>query len=80
MKTDIERFIELYDSIGVDVVVNKRFNPSGSKCTGQWIVFGGYSDMDRETTNDDRISGYSGFYTSLNFDGDGNFVSQWIGE
>ena len=66
--TDLDKFVELYRSLGIDVKVNATE-------TGKDITLsesGGYDDM----TTSDLFCGYSGFYTVIRFDNNGKFTKQ----
>jgi hypothetical protein len=78
MPTDLERFVELYQSLGIHVVVNA--NADGST----WIMLGKagtewFSDEGKVTTSK-KFNGYNGFYSDIQFDQAGKFVSQGFWE
>jgi len=66
--SDLEKFKELYTSFGV------KFNESKDEA-GTVIAFGGY-----ETHVNNKIDGYSGFFTEVEFDPDGKFLKQGFWE
>ena len=70
MKTDLEKFIELYQSVGIEP---DRFdNEDGS--TGL-TLFAGEDEKDS-----DKLDGYIGFHTEISFDTDGKFIKQGFWE
>ncbi len=81
MKTDLERFIELYRSFGIECKVNKVDVPhqySHMKADDQYIVLTDGHEGKNET-GDSRFNGY-GMYTDIVFDSDGKFKSQGFWE
>lgn len=63
MKTDLEKFIELYKSIGIELAT-KDYDKKGSVfCT-------------IEAGDNDKLKGYPGFYTNIVFDVNGKFIEQ----
>jgi len=71
--TDLEKFVELYKSFGVDVVVDSCEVP------GERLIHlteGGMFNSGEGWTEDDRFKGYCDFFTTVSFDEDGKFVSQ----
>lgn len=76
MKTDLERFISVYKSFGIECKVNKV---DGS----QYILFVQEYDYNRfsnEETRSYKFDGYSGFYSDIQFDLDGKFIKQGFWE
>lgn len=65
--TDLEKFKELYTSVGVN------FKIFGHHTTG--------AEQMRLTANEtNKVSGFCGFETSIQFDEDGKFIEQGIYE
>lgn len=68
--TDIEKFKELYNSLGVEYQYDN-----------ETIYLGDYYHEDEVVTvAGDSVEGYSGFYTIIEFDKDGKFKSQGVYE
>ena len=59
--TDLEKFVELYNSIGVKVEVEKDSH-------GAWFKL--------EAKSCEAITGYIGLHTTIEFDKNGKFISQ----
>ena len=81
--TDLEAFIELYLKFGIDCKVNQ--------CTetgNQFIILAPsnyYSGLiewseNFSPTESDKIEGHHGFYSRIDFDKDGKFISQGFWE
>lgn len=72
-QTDLERFVALYASFGITCILNK--NADGST----WIELanGGYGKL---TTESEKFDGYSGFYSTIEFDQNGTFIKQGFWE
>lgn len=72
--TDLERFLALYRSVGIECIVNDLRN--GSK----EILMGGRSVPDEihgsRVTKDERLDGYTFFYVRYEFGADGAFIGQ----
>lgn len=73
MKTDIEKFVELYKSFGIDCIVNEQddkkvilLNALDSQMKGRSIV----------PTKSDKFGGYIGFNSEVIFSSDGSFIAQ----
>jgi len=66
--TDIEKFIQLYESVGITLSVE-----SSNKVDDE----NKYLHMEVNDSNK-YIDGYYGFYTEICFDKDGKFVKQYI--
>ncbi|WZL88312.1 hypothetical protein VS868_11965 [Salinimicrobium sp. 3283s] len=62
--TDLDKFLELYRSVGVEPEVEKRGDNT-------WIKL---------DNNIEGVDGYHGFYTKIYFDQNGKFLSQGIWE
>ena len=75
--TDLERFIELYRSIGIECYIYE----DEEKWRTKEIKLGAamYPSGD-EFQSHPLIEGYGGFYTSIVFDKDGKFISQGFWE
>jgi len=71
--TDLERFIELYRSFGIEcrVFVNKDCN--------QEIDLNG-SNLSNAQTDSIKFDGYAGFFSSVEFDMSGKFLKQGFWE
>lgn len=63
--TDINKFIELYKSVGIDLIIERY------PC-GLYLIFG---QGDHE-----KLTGFYGFSTAIKFDLDGKFIEQSFGE
>lgn len=64
--TDLEKFMALYKGFGIDCIVTKTEQ-------NQLIVLSGYNDA---STKSDKFGGYNGFYSVVEFDLNGKFLSQ----
>ena len=76
--TDLEKFIELYKSIGIELGVNIN-----SENNNQEILLseGTYSFSDgKKGTISEKLKGYMGFYSSIEFDLNGKFIEQGFWE
>lgn len=76
-QTDIEKFIELYRSFGIECKEN--VSDSGDRfivlCAGdEW------TPAEEGETRSDKLDGYVGFYTLITFDADGKFKGQGFRE
>lgn len=71
MKSDLDKFIKLYKSIGVKIKPIKQ--PNGD-CS---IILGGTA---KATQNDKRFRSCAAFYTEIYFDSSGRFKSQFFAE
>ena len=67
--TDIEKFVSLYKSIGIDILPIHHYKSLPNEVTIQLEVGGC-----------DRFIGYSGFHTEIAFDLDGKFLTQGMWE
>jgi hypothetical protein len=65
-KTDLERFVELYRSFGIELTPKKTDK--------------GITSITIEAQSDTKITGYYGFVTQIDFDADGKFISQGVWE
>ena len=63
--TDLEKFLELYRSVGIEPEIEKK---------GDW------TDLRLESDEKGKILGYSGFFTVITFDENGRFKDQGIWE
>lgn len=80
-KTDLEKFVALYKSFGIECKVNKVDVPhqySHMKAGDQYIVLTDGREGKNET-GDSRFNGY-GMYTDIVFDSEGKFRSQGFWE
>jgi hypothetical protein len=76
--TDIERFVELYRSLGIECVINQRHKITWPLSFDGVEILMGYDlySPGGETTESDKFFGYSGLYTCVRFDNNGKFISQ----
>lgn len=74
MMTDLERFIELYRSFGIDCVLNATDEGTLIELS----QFNGLTGM--KATLSDKFGGYSAFYSWVEFDKAGTFVKQGFWE
>ena len=89
--TDLERFIELYRSFGIECKVGVRTWENGPRLihkneplTRQVIQLGGddfgTDDYGITPTQSGKFDGYGGFYSSVEFDMEGKFIEQGFWE
>lgn len=67
--TDLEKFIDLYKSFGIDVKVFKIADSNQRVILGE--CYG-----ERMVTESDKFKGYNGFYSRLIFSPEGKFIEQ----
>ena len=72
-KTDLERFIELYKSFGIECKVNKEDNTLVIYLSQNWQLQ--YNDGIKYTFSD-KFFGYNSFYSAISFTKDGKFINQ----
>lgn len=72
MKSDMEKYIELYDSFGIELFPKN--------CVGGGIFETASFSIKIEYYENEKLEGYFGFYTEIFFDKDGNFLGQGIWE
>ncbi len=65
LKTDLEKFVNLYKSIGIDCIVKQDGNEQTIKLT---------------QGDNDKLDGYYYFYTIIIFDRSGKFIKQGFWE
>jgi hypothetical protein len=65
-KTDLERFVELYRSVGIKLKPTKTDK--------------GITSIVIEAKTHEKIKGYAGFHTQIDFDSDGKFLSHGVWE
>lgn len=74
--TDLQKFVELYKSFGIDCLVNydvKHFI--------YWITLTTFGFCDKDTdTISNKLEGHSGFFTKIEFDIKGTFIKQGVWE
>ena len=71
--SDLDKFVELYKSVGVDVKVYPLYKREyGNIETGYKITL--------EADANEKVGGYSGFFTTILFDNNGGFICQNIYE
>lgn len=78
--TDLEKFVDLYASIGVPLTpepVEHPYTDDVFRGARQMLVLN-TSNYDGDKTP--KVDGYSGFYTRIFFDQEGAFVAQGIWE
>ena len=79
--TDLERFVELYQSIGVKLNVFTIDTGSRVILTTKKEKFDDDDDEEEtDATSSEKFKGYEGFYTNIDFDKDGKFVEQGFWE
>lgn len=67
---DLTKFIELYESLGIELKVNK------DDVDDPYIMIGEGTHCCSELTTSKYFGGYSGFYSVIRFDKSGRFISQ----
>lgn len=70
--SDLERFKSLYESLGIDLIVNETEDLLTVKLGDEY--------GDEELTRSSKFSGYSGFFSDIQFTKDGEFISQGFWE
>ena len=82
--TDLERFVDLYKSFGIDCKVTKIYNEDEEVWQNEIILIndtiGSDSYWNVELTKSTNFNGYTDFYTSIVFTDDGKFKSQGFWE
>lgn len=75
MKTDLERFIELYRSFGIEC---KAFEENDKK----FILLGErpYNPERKQVTKSDKFGGHNYFYSDVWFTKEGKFIKQGFWE
>jgi hypothetical protein len=72
--TDLERFVELYRSFGIECKVTQF-----PKQEGQFIVMREAYGV-KEVTESKKLDGHLGFYSDVQFDENGKFLRQGFWE
>ena len=75
--TDLERFVALYASFGINVRINTL------KDGRKYIILNGWGaavDGGIDVTTSSKLEGYPGFYSDVTFTPDGQFESQGFAE
>lgn len=72
MKTDLEKFTELYKEFGIELKLIEKND-------GVDIILAATDDYDHYTTSE-KFNGYRGFCSDIKFDKDGKFISQGFWE
>ena len=75
--TDLEKFIDLYKSLGVELKVENE-NPKGDNDDEEgflFLILGDYYSIDNEP-NPKLMHGYGGFHSIIHFDANGKFIKQ----
>lgn len=67
--TDLQKFQDLYKSLGIELIVNRTEELFIVKLSGDF--YGNY-----KMTTSDKFKGFFNFYSDIQFDLDGNFISQ----
>ena len=78
LKTDLERFQMIYKSVGVNIVV--KYNNDKHTCYHPDCVSLILFEVGDGVNGRDKIDGYNGFATHLEFDENGKFIKQEIYE
>lgn len=84
-KTDLERFVELYKSFGVECMVMEgvlRDDKTGDDTPVKRITLSGGKDFyaGAECTQSNKFDGFLGFYSEVLFTPDGKFIGQGFWE
>ena len=66
VKSDLEKFVGLYKSFGIDLKPSKHTT----------TIYGGNYDVFLGENISDKFGGYSGFESNVVFDKDGKFIRQ----
>lgn len=69
-QTDLEAFVALYKRFGIECKVGHN------ECDPPICIVLGTDDSDGITTTDEKLVGYLGFYSQIEFDKNGKFVEQ----
>lgn len=74
--TDLEKFVDLYKSFGIEckVIVREEFDFNSAHGPHKAICLGGMGS--EEDTISDKLVGYSGFGAEVIFDMGGKFIEQ----
>lgn len=70
--TDLEKFVSLYREFGIECVVAR--DKMGSR------ILLAESAMNGSATTSEKLVGYAGFYSNVDFDSTGKFVKQGFWE
>ena len=71
--TDLEKFVELYNGFGINVISEKTDE-------GYEVHLTENSYFDENDTVSEKFEGYPGFYTRIEFDENGKFKKQGFWE
>lgn len=76
MRTDLERFQQLYTKLGIELEVNTNLDGS------QWVELAADDSFidSEETTRSPKFEGFTGCYSQILFDSKGNFIKQGFWE
>ncbi len=78
--TDLEKYIELYRSFGVEISPTREYcgGDSWKEGDGIWFVnLGSIDTYDQTLYVEPKLNhGYKGFYSVVHFDQDGKFIKQ----
>ncbi len=68
--SDLEKFVEMYRSFGIECVVKKK--------DGFSFIYLCVSDypFEEKSTISNKLIGYSDFFSKIKFDKDGKFINQ----
>lgn len=75
--TDLEKFIELYKSFGINCLTNERWDEKRGHGIIEITLNGSYGG---NTTQSAKFRGYSCFFSSVVFHEDGTFIEQGFWE
>lgn len=77
--TDLEKFIALYKSLGIELEVklSQDCSPEQREEGDIFCLELGFCHYDNDKKVDDRLlGGYGGFYSTIHFDAKGKFIKQ----
>lgn len=78
MKTDLQKFIELYESFGITLkpCPEKYVDNVNLTITKYYTVCMNLPEDSEYNGASDKFCGYSGFFSEVRFDEEGKFISQ----
>ncbi len=71
MKSDLNKFVELYQSFGIVCRVN-----NSKDLKGYYIILACKEFEEPNYTYSSKLGGYGGFYTKIKFTKNGQFIKQ----
>jgi hypothetical protein len=77
--TDLDKFIELYRSFGIECIVNEDSETGETYIVLSNTNIYSYSAIE-EVTKSDKITGYSDFFSIITFTEKGEFLQQGFWE